>query len=887
MRSLRFRECGLYEASDLLLGDHLTEKSTTVKWIDVTLPQSRQHRLKDHRLLQDMAIHEPDSDDIFEKGLLDAHYPKRPASLEEVCLYDFVANYDWQSKDVHGDRKYSKLRKPRLPNHKLFDPQKENQRENYFYSLLLLFVPFRDESSLILENETAELAFQRLMNVHSSAYHAKLQTILGAQSKIKEINEARQADGVEQKLSKDDNNPQLPGEAKSAMHDLIDMMTTNSSDQLGLDERVTMLNVDQRRIYDRVMNHLHHHKQHDDGDCHCDIKPLRLFVSGVGGTGKSFLIEAIKLLVHRIWESKELTVVVAAPTGLAAFNVGGLTIHRLFQLPIEHEGQMAGYWSLPKVSQKVMKPKLCRVKLIIIDEISMVSSLNLAYIHLRLEELFGGDEWFGSINMLFVGDILQLQPVNGSAVFENITKKTLLLKLGCAASINIWRDSVTYDELTINERQKSDAEFADILDCVRRGCPTDKTNATLQQRVIQGSITDKFEELCRVGQTPLCLLPTSNMCKQFNKEMLEKLGSELQELVCVDEVDQTSSTRKWSKKAAEQLEKLNNDCNMTAGLQAKLVFAIGARVMLRRNIDTSIGLVNGAIGTVLSISKEQIKVKFYHISAPYDVERVHSKFMVMKNFYVYRQQFPLILAYAITIHKSQGLSLDCTIVDLSDRVFSAGMAYVELSRVRSLAGLHLSAFHHKSIIVSTSCLKEVNRLRGIFRKDLPQYQLPKQTATTCRKRKLTGSNSGNPQKILRIAQTTSESLLKKPARPRKRPKIKQCDDDRPKKKLRTCVIATNTTQRRIRSWPFRFNPVNEEWQRNSCAIMGLQFVAASGLNTGGPEVTLTRPRTRHSIQGDGNCLFRTLSFIITGSEEQHTLVREAILHHMLQIAHFM
>ena len=69
--------------------------------------------------------------------------------------------------------------------------------------------------------------------------------------------------------------------------------------------------------------------------------------------------------------------------------------------------------------------------------------------------------------------------------------------------------------------------------------------------------------------------------------------------------------------------------------------------------------------------------------------------------------------------------------------------------------------------------------------------------------------------------------------------------------------------------------------------MGLQFVAASGLNTGGPEVTLTRPRIIHSIQGDGNCLFRTLSFIITGSEEQHTLVREAILHHMLQIAHFM
>ena len=130
---------------------------------------------------------------------------------------------------------------------------------------------------------------------------------------------------------------------------------------------------------------------------------------------------------------------------------------------------------------------------------------------------------------------------------------------------------------------------------------------------------------------------------------------------------------------------------------------------------------------------------------------------------------------------------------VSDRVFSAGVAYVVLSRVRSLAGLHLSAFDTKSISVSTSCLKEVNQLRGLFRKDLPQYQLPKQTATTCRKRKLTGSNSGNPQKILRTAKTTRESLLNKAARKRKRSKSKLCDDDRPKKKLRTCAANTQHT----------------------------------------------------------------------------------------------
>ena len=111
----------------------------------------------------------------------------------------------------------------------------------------------------------------------------------------------------------------------------------------------------------------------------------------------------------------------------------------------------------------------------------------------------------------------------------------------------------------------------------------------------------------------------------------------------------------------------------------------------------------------------------------------------------------------MTIHRCQGLSLDCAIVDLSDKVFSAGMAYVALSRVRSLAGLHLSAFDPASIIVSTSCLKEVNRLRETFRKDLPQYDLPlkSKTGRIAKKRKLTGSNKvGNPPKKARLAKAT-------------------------------------------------------------------------------------------------------------------------------------
>ena len=124
--------------------------------------------------------------------------------------------------------------------------------------------------------------------------------------------------------------------------------------------------------------------------------------------------------------------------------------------------------------------------------------------------------------------------------------------------------------------------------------------------------------------------------------------------------------------------------------------------------------MNGSIGTVIAITSQRVSVKFDHITEPYPVERVKSKFMLMKGLFIYRKQFPLILAYAVTIHKCQGLSLNSAIIDLSNNVFSPGMAYVALSRVRSLNGLYLTDFDPSSIMVSTSCLEEINRLRSLY-----------------------------------------------------------------------------------------------------------------------------------------------------------------------------
>ena len=315
------------------------------------------------------------------------------------------------------------------------------------------------------------------------------------------------------------------------------------------------------------------------------------------------------------------------------------------------------------------------------------------------------------MNVLFVGDILQLSPVSGGPVFQKISKKSLTNKLGCMASVNIWKVCVDYDELTINERQKKDQTFSLMLDEVRRGCMSKTTVESLKDRVITTSVVDMFEELMTTSQSPLCLFPTRKLCQNFNAQMLSRLHGEIRDILCTDEVDETLCKYKWNQKASDALKKLNSDCNMTAGLEAVLQVAVGARVMLRRNINTTTGLVNGAVGTVLSIKAHSIVVQFDGVQDPYPVKRVNSRFLLLKKLYVQHQQFPLILAFAVTIHKCQGLSLECAMMELGEEVFAEGIVYVALSRVKRLDNLYLIAFKEEAVKVSKQSLNEVNRLR--------------------------------------------------------------------------------------------------------------------------------------------------------------------------------
>ena len=128
--------------------------------------------------------------------------------------------------------------------------------------------------------------------------------------------------------------------------------------------------------------------------------------------------------------------------------------------------------------------------------------------------------------------------------------------------------------------------------------------STLQRRIIDVSPVETFLKLQESGQSPICLFPRRAECVDFNNKikMLRKTCLlEVKVIECSDNVDQTSSTCTWNKQLEEKLDKLNQDCYSTAGLESKLELAEGARVMVHCNIDTKVGLVNGALGTVKKI----------------------------------------------------------------------------------------------------------------------------------------------------------------------------------------------------------------------------------------------------------------------------------------------
>ncbi|EZA54484.1 ATP-dependent DNA helicase PIF1 [Ooceraea biroi] len=211
--------------------------------------------------------------------------------------------------------------------------------------------------------------------------------------------------------------------------------------------------------------------------------------------------------------------------------------------------------------------------------------------------------------------------------------------------------------------------------------------------------------------------------------MLHRIASDEIELVAQDITDCHISYLK--KKVSKILNKDDEDSSRTAGLARIIIVKLGARIMIRRNIDVTLGLVNGTIGTITSFIRNNNnvvdKIKIMLTSGiEHVLERVSVKFEVMNGAYVITKQFPICLSYGMTIHKSQGLSLKHAIVETGNSVFSCGQIYVALSQVTTLNGLQLVNYDPSSVKANELAIIEYNRLRSQYRPDLLNINISKQ-----------------------------------------------------------------------------------------------------------------------------------------------------------------
>ena len=453
------------------------------------------------------------------------------------------------------------------------------------------------------------------------------------------------------------------------------------------------------------------------------VQPYRVFMSGPGGVGKSHIIrlihsDSLKLLrLSGCIQPGDVTVLLTAPTGVAAFNIGGMTVHSAFLLNC---GRF-GYQPLSNKRLNTLRTKLSNLLLIIIDEVSMVGSNMLLEIHRRLQQIKGvsPDIMFGGVSILAVGDLYQLPPVGQPAVFDRVTDSYARFY----GSGSLRQEEFEMLEFSEVMRQKGDDSFVELLGRVRIAECTPNDIDILKSRVISNDSDSYPVRAIHVYRLNV------NVDKR-NCAMLNVLAPEEQQIVIESSDSIGGQTRHIN------LSNLSNKRSETGGLHGTLKLAVGARVMLTANVDVSDGLVNGARGEVVHFVKKpsgvdviRILVKFdyksvgrsaiksspyrSHYSSAVPLKKHEAMFLAMgkRGSEVTRLQFPLTLAWATTIHKVQGLTLDEIVVDMEGgNRFSPGQAYVAFSRVKTLQGLHLFNFNPSAIKSSEKVCEEMDRL---------------------------------------------------------------------------------------------------------------------------------------------------------------------------------
>ena len=406
-----------------------------------------------------------------------------------------------------------------------------------------------------------------------------------------------------------------------------------------------------------------------------------------GGCGKSY---SLKKIAKYLKDEREMNVMCTATTGVASLNLhekgSGVpcsTFHRW-------AGIKLGRDPANKLVMKVMHDDIARANwtktdVLIIDEVSMFGAElfeKIDYIGRRIRRRPNAP--LGGLRVIISGDFLQLPPVKDDWVF--LTEPWVQLRL----QPFIFREPKRYDDL----------EWFQLLLRVRKARHTPSDIAALRCRV------KAYEDFKRTATDsdikPTILYSKKVDVRQYNDDELNKLTTPAVTYVAKDSFESYNDKARY-----DYYEKLVDE-----DIPKAVTLKKGAQVMLRKNMDTEAGLVNGSRGIVINLGPEFVDVKFVNgitqrltLSA-WDIEDKDGMFS--------RSQIPLLLAWASTIHKAQGSTIDYVVIDLGPSVFAEGQAYVALSRVRSFDGLFISQLYPKCIKADPLAIEYVEEIEREF-----------------------------------------------------------------------------------------------------------------------------------------------------------------------------
>lgn len=441
------------------------------------------------------------------------------------------------------------------------------------------------------------------------------------------------------------------------------------------------------------------------------LKGNNVFLTGGAGTGKSFLIQNIKNHLPSIKGAREnpewsnqtealqsttttrtlqvsesaarglslvmpklLRIRVTALTGCAALLLGSgaKTLH-------SWAGIGKGQGTVQELCAKIRRGRANRnwltTDLLIIDEVSMLTAELLEKLDAIGKRLRANPAPFGGIQVVFVGDFFQLPPVvrdavGGQGVF--------------AFQSPVWRTLFTPEcEITLKQiHRQSDPVFQKLLSEIRHGKMTPEAECIIRSRMGLNWQSSQIR--------PTLLFPRRAEVDMINENNLRALKGKKYtykaDLIFGDKLP--STFKNTAPEFQQALEAMDRD----APYLPELTIAEGAQVMLVYNLDLERGLSNGSRGVVVGFDAEAGNIPIVEFRNKIRMPIGRQTWEVEDYEGVFRTQIPLRLAYACTIHKSQGASIDCVLIDIGPSTFEYGQAYVALSRARTLEGLYIHDF---------------------------------------------------------------------------------------------------------------------------------------------------------------------------------------------------